>query len=127
MCTKTDEEIQKANKREEEIKAAKEEADNVAHLEFSKATEKAFGDYIAVWEPARKKWEKFQEPFFDVLHVKLAANSKTEGDALAEVRGNWRVCPKCGLPASRYQTFCSGRKCETNLLLGGKQSDNDNS
>ena len=119
---KTEQEIREADKRELEIKAEKVAADKAAHLEFHEDTKEEWDKYIAVWHPAKAEWEAFSRPFFEALQAKLLANGKGESEALAEVRSNWGVCPRCGTPASRFQTHCSGDKCPANLVTEGMQN-----
>ena len=113
---KTEQEIQEADKRERKIKIEKMVADKAAQWEYNDATKEAWEEYDAVWKPAREKWEAFQGPYFKTLQGKLVAANKAEMEALAEVRANWKECPRCGLSAARYQVFCTGDKCRANLL-----------
>jgi len=121
---KTEEEIREADRKEAEIKKACEAEDRAVYLEFNEATKGEFELYTSIWHPAKERWEAFAEPHFKELFAKQAANRKVMEKALAEVRSNWKVCPKCGAPAARYQTHCTDDKCGTNLLTGGKSSAN---
>jgi len=114
---KTEREIQEADLKEQEIKREKAVVDRAAQSEFNNSTREAWEEYERIWKPARERWEKYSLPHFKVLQAKLVASSEAESKALGEVRGNWQKCPKCGLPAARYQTYCIDDKCGTNLIL----------
>ena len=118
MNEKTEQEILEADKQEFKIEQKKIAGRQAARREFNKATKEEWEEYQKVWKPARERWEKFSELFFEVMQTKLVANRKAYDEALAKVRGNWKVCPKCGASAARYQTYCTDEKCGTNLLTG---------
>ncbi len=104
---KTQQEIQEADKREREIGAEKAAADKAAHKEFVEATKEEQALYL----PALKRWLAFYRPYWEARQAKMVAAGKAEIEALAEVRGNWKVCPKCRTSAARYQFHCVGDKC----------------
>lgn len=104
---KTKQEIHKADKRELAIAAKKEAADRAAHQELNEATK----DERALFQPALDRWLAFCRPYWKEYKAKLMAAGKAEAEALAEVRSNWKVCPKCRTPAARYQVLCSNEIC----------------
>ena len=114
---KTELEIQEADEKEKRIEEERKVADKAACLEFHEATKEEWDRYKKVWNPAKKRWEKFSKPHFDNLRTRLAANEKAEFAALVEARKDWRECPKCGTLAARFQVFCQNEKCGVNLCL----------
>ncbi len=123
---KTEEEIREANRKEHEIQVAYEAENVAAQKAFNEATKDAWEEYEAIWKPAREQWEAVSGPHFKKLRARQAANEKTRGEAVGEIRRDWRLCPRCGTHAARYQVHCMGElageggkpiPCGENLIM----------
>lgn len=85
------------------------------------ATAEEFRAIFEGYDEAKLRWEQFVSSKFEILKAALRDNQSAYIEDLSEVRSDWKVCPNCGLPATRYQGFCSDEKCDTNLETGKRR------
>ena len=114
---KTEQEIQEADRKDQEIRVKSWRKEKAAQLAFDKATNEESEEFEKVVRPAQERWKTFSAPYRESLRLKLLDIRKEKDDAITELQVNWENCPKCGTSYGRYQVYCSNDKCQLNLVL----------
>lgn len=114
---KTEQEVQEANRKAQEIEEEAEREEKAARGVFNKATEKESKKFEKAVRPAQERWKKFSSPHLMILSDKLSDIRKAKNNAIAGLQASWENCPECGTPYGRYQVCCGNDKCKLNLVL----------
>lgn len=108
---KTEREKLRADEKEKDIEAACRVEEKAAGLLYEKVVKEEEEEYHRICDPLLEKLHAFTEPFGKICVRRRELSYKTRNEALAEIHQDWKECPSCKAPASKYQTYCSNDKC----------------